>query len=60
MTLALLAWDVGGAELVMHPRDPIRTATSAAIQWTFACTFVIATALTAWTTVVLRDRAGPR
>lgn len=56
-TFALLLWDVGGARLVMHPRDPVRTATSAAIQWTFASSFAIATTLTAWIVVALRPRA---
>jgi hypothetical protein len=60
LTFVLLLWDVGGAELVMHPRDPVRTATSAAIQWTFACTFAIATALTAWMVMTLRASAGSR
>ena len=41
----------------MHPRDPVRTATSASIQATFGLTFVIATALTAWIMMALRPRA---
>jgi hypothetical protein len=53
----LLFWLVGGAEFVLHPRDPIRTATSSAIQWTFAASFVIATALTLWTALALRSGA---
>lgn len=57
-TFALLVWDVGGAQLVMHPRDPVRTATSVAIQATFALCFVIATALTAWLALALRPRAA--
>lgn len=56
-TLGLLLWDVGGAELVMHPRDPVRTASSAAIQWTFALSFAIATALTAWVALRLGGRS---
>ena len=59
-TLALLVWDVGGAELVMHPRDPVRTATSAAIQWTFALAFAVAAALTAWTIAVLGAHSRTR
>lgn len=55
-TFALLLWDVGGAQLVMHPRDPVRTATSVAIQATFALCFAIATALTAWLALALRPR----
>jgi hypothetical protein len=57
LTLALLVRDVGGAELVMHPRDPVRTATSAAIQWTFALSFAVAAALTAWMIVALGARS---
>lgn len=57
-TFGLLVWQVGGAELVLHPRDPVRTATSRAIQWTFAGSFAIATALTFWTTLALLPRAG--
>jgi hypothetical protein len=57
---ALLVWGVGGAELVMHPRDPVRTATSAAIQWTFALAFAVAAALTAWTIAVLGARSRTR
>lgn len=56
-TFALLLWDVGGAQLIMHPRDPVRTATSPIIQWTFVLGFAIATALTVWT--VLLFRSGP-
>lgn len=56
-TCVLLFWLVGGAELVLHPRDPIRTATSDAIQWTFAASFLLATALTLWTTLALRSAA---
>jgi len=56
-TFALFAWDVGGAELVMHPDDPIRTATSVAIQATFMTCFALASALTAWMTLELRTRA---
>jgi hypothetical protein len=56
-TCVLLFWLVGSAELVLHPRDPIRTATSQTIQWTFAASFVIATALTMWTTLALRSAA---
>jgi hypothetical protein len=59
-TFALLLWLVGGAELVLHPRDPVRTATSAAIQGTFALSFVLAAALTAWATVRLVPARGPR
>ena len=59
-TLALLVWDVGGAELVMHPRDPVRTATWAAIQTTFALAFDVAAALTAWTIAVLGARSRTR
>lgn len=57
-TFALLLWDVGGAQLVMHPRDPVRTATSAAIQATFGLCFTMATALTAWMVVALRPRTA--
>lgn len=46
----LLMWEIEGAQLVMHPRDPVRTASSLAIQLTFAASFAIATAITAWTT----------
>lgn len=59
-TLMLLAWDVGGAQLVMHPRDPVRTATSVAIQGTFALSFAIAVALTAWGILRLRPPSGHR
>jgi hypothetical protein len=55
-TFALLVWDVGGAQLVMHPRDPIRSATSAPIQWTFAASFAIAGGLTAWTVAAIASR----
>jgi len=55
-TFALLLWDVGGAQLIMHPRDPVRTGTSTAIQWTFGISFAIATALTAWTVSLFRRR----
>jgi hypothetical protein len=55
-TAALLFLDVGGAPLVMHPRDPIRTASSSAIQGTFAASFAIATALLGWGIVRLRPR----
>ena len=58
MTFALLFWEVGRAELVMHPHDPVRTATSTAIQSTFAVCFTIAAALTAWTAVRLRPSAA--
>ena len=58
--LALLAWDVGGAELVMHPRDPVRTATSSAIQWMFALAFAVAAALTAWMIAALGARSRTR
>lgn len=51
---ALLLWDVGGAQLVMHPSDPVRTATSTAIQATFVPGFAVAAALTAWGVAVLR------
>jgi hypothetical protein len=54
VTFALLAWDVGGAELVMHPHDPIRRATSVAIQATFGLCFAVAAALTAWLVLALR------
>lgn len=54
-TCVLLFWLVGSAELVLHPRDPVRTATSQAIQWTFAASFVLATALTVWTTLALKS-----
>lgn len=54
-TVALLLWDVGGAQLVMHPHDPVRRATSPAIQWTFGLCFATATALTAWTAQRFRD-----
>ncbi|HEV7733304.1 MAG TPA: hypothetical protein VGR62_14125 [Candidatus Binatia bacterium] len=47
-TAALLFLDVGGAPLVMHPRDPVRQASSSAIQATFAASFAIATSLLAW------------
>jgi hypothetical protein len=47
-TFAWFAWDVGGAQLVMHPRDPVRTATSVGIQATFALGFALAAALTVW------------
>lgn len=56
----LLAWDVGGARLVMHPHDPIRAATSSAIQWTFAASFALATALAGWAVVALRAHARAR
>ena len=56
----LLAWDVGGARLVMHSHDPIRTATSSAIQWTFATSFALAAALDAWTVIALRAHPRPR
>ncbi len=52
-TFALLLWDVGGARLVMHPSDPVRTASSAAIQATFALSFAIAAAFTGWTVWLL-------
>lgn len=55
-TAALLFLDVGGAPLVMHPRDPIRTATSTHIQGTFVATFAIATALLGWGILRLRPR----
>jgi len=55
-TLVLLVWDVGMAQLVMHPRDPVRTATSSAIQWTFALGFALAAAGTVWTVRLLRPR----
>lgn len=58
VTFALLLWDVGGAELRMHPHDPVRTATSVAIQAAFALSFAVATALTAWLALVLRPRAA--
>jgi len=57
-TFALFAWDVGGAELVMHPDDPIRTATSVWIQITFGASFAVAAALTVWMTLTLRPRAA--
>lgn len=57
-TFALFAWDVGGAELVMHPDDPIRTASSVAIQVTFALSFALASAMTAWLVLALRPRVG--
>jgi hypothetical protein len=44
------------ADLVMHPRDPARTAGSAAILATFLASFVLAAALTVWTFVQLRGR----
>ncbi len=56
VTAALLVLDVGGAPLVMHPRDPVRTATSAAIQLTFAGGFAVATALLFWSIVRFRPR----
>jgi len=59
-TAVLLAWDVGGARLVMHPHDPIRTATSSAIQWTFASSFALAAALVTWTVIALRAHTRPR
>lgn len=55
-TLVLLVADVGRAELVMHPRDPFRTASSAAIQWTFALGFAIAAVGTLSTVLLLRSR----
>jgi hypothetical protein len=58
VTFVLLLIDVGGAQLVMHPRDPVRTATSSAIQLTFASLFAVATALTAWTARVLKPRGA--
>jgi len=58
VTFALLFWEVGRAELVMHPHDPVRTATSAAIQSTFVACFAIAAGLTAWTAVWLRPTAA--
>ena len=54
-----LVW-AGGAELVMHPRDPVRTATSSAIQWTFALAFAVAAALTAWMIAALGARSRTR
>jgi hypothetical protein len=54
LTFGLLLWQVGSAPLVLHPRDPVRTATSSAIQWTFAGSFAIAAALTLWTVLALR------
>lgn len=59
-TFALLLWDVGGAQLIMHPRDPVRTATSPTIQWTFLLGFAIATALTVWTVLLFRPRPAAR
>ncbi len=55
-TAALLFLDVGGAPLVMHPRDPIRTASSSAIQGTFAASFALATALLGWGILRTRPR----
>lgn len=55
-TAALLFLDVGGAPLVMHPRDPIRTASSTTIQGTFAASFAIATALLGWGIARVRPR----
>lgn len=57
---ALLLWDVGGAQVIMHPRDPIRTASSAAIQWTFVLGFAIATALAIWTALLFRSGPAAR
>lgn len=60
-TCVVLVVDVGGAALVVHPRDPVRTATSLAIQATFGLCFVIAAALTAWLALALRPPyASPR
>ncbi|MEO6027451.1 MAG: hypothetical protein ABIR79_11350 [Candidatus Binatia bacterium] len=59
VTFALLLWLVGGALLVLHPQDPVRTATSVAIQLTFAASFAIATGLTSWTVLALRPRPLP-
>jgi hypothetical protein len=56
VAFALLVWDVGGAQLVMHPEDPIRRATSAGIRWSFLLSFATAVALTAWTVLLLRPR----
>ena len=53
-TVAVLLWLVGGARLVLHPRDPVRTATSSAIRWTFAASFAIAAGLTFWTVCTFR------
>lgn len=55
-TAALLFLDVGGAPLVMHPRDPIRQASSTAIQLTFAGGFAVTTALLTWSIARFRPR----
>jgi len=46
--IVLLAWSTFNAPLVLHPRDPIRTSSSAAIQMSFLGFFVLSVLASAW------------
>ena len=43
------------APLILHPRDPIRTATSAGIQITFAAMFVVVLLLGVWACGIMKN-----
>lgn len=58
LTAGLLAWQIGGAQLVMHPRDPIRQASAVGIQATFAIGFLIGAALTVSAALALHGRSA--
>ncbi len=45
------------APLILHPRDPIRTATSAGIQTTFVAMFVVVLLFGVWAVMLIRRKA---
>lgn len=46
--VVLLMWSTSSANLVLHPRNPIQTSSSSAIQFTFFGLFALCTMAAAW------------
>lgn len=57
--LGVLGMTTFSAELVLHPKDPIRTSTSLGIQGTFVAMFVVVLLLGIWAGMMVYRRMRP-